>query len=341
MSYYQKYLKYKNKYIELKNNFSKGGNGFNILNGLDASILKIIEEFNDCTSFFNYPNKNFLKDIFSRNIDLLENITIEPDLISKFQNTKSKSCLVLNLENNDKLFCNLIYNKCFVYTFAKKFNNDPNLIINKTLLNVILLRVRYSSVYLQKDNQEQYITRLQDLGADGKYNSLWRKDKINGINIDIPNTIQLIDYAVYNNSGLNSVNIPNSVIIIGNSAFSNNNITQLIIPDSVFVIRDFAFSHNKISELKLSNTIGIIGERCFQENNITNLTLPDSLFFIGEGAFAHNNIEKLTIPKSVIIIGNNAFIENPITHVNIPSIFNDSRERIFGANFRKINFTEY
>jgi hypothetical protein len=339
MSYYQKYLKYKNKYIELKNNFSKGGNGFN---GLDGSILKIIQEFSDCTTFFNSPDKNFLKDIVSRNIDLLENITIEPDLISKFQNTKSKSCLLLKLENNnDNLFCNLIYNKCFVYTFAKKFNNDPNLIINKTLLNVILLRLRYSIVYLKKDDQEQYITRLQNLGADGKYNILKRQHKINGININIPNTIQLIDQAVYNRSGLYSVNIPNSVIIIGSSAFFDNYITQLIIPDSVFVISDFAFTQNKISELKLSNTIGIIGERGFQKNNITDLTLPASLFFIGEYAFYSNKIKKLTIPKSVIIIGDRAFCDNPITHVNIPSIFNDSRERIFGANFKKINFTEY
>ena len=75
MSYYEKYLKYKQKYIDLKNTLEGGTVG---LNDIPADTLFNTGQFIDCKELIKLAssNKQLFKDTIINKRDILYNIKI-------------------------------------------------------------------------------------------------------------------------------------------------------------------------------------------------------------------------------------------------------------------------
>jgi len=309
----EKYFRYKQKYIDLKNTL-EGGTAATI-NNISSDILFHTSQFMDCKELINLllTNKELFKNTIIDKGDILSNITVTKDLIERFKTTDCSLCSLdeLNLNPEQKKFCNLFYNKCFVYTFAKKFIDNPNIEINEHLLNTLWLR--------EEDNPE-FQQRLIQLGANS-YNIVVHSvdSRLQGNEIVIPVGTQVIAYYAYHRRNITSLSIPNSVVIIDKYVFAGNQLTDLVIPNSVVRIDTYAFAENQLTNLVIPNSVKKIGDLAFAYNSINNLTIGESVETIGDSAFAKNKIINLVIPNSVKNIGYRAFADNKIINLVIPN----------------------
>ena len=124
-----------------------------------------------------------------------------------------------------------------------------------------------------------------------------------------------IGQSVFYEMGLIGINLPSSLQVIQYGAFAENDILSVTIPANVEEIQNNAFSGNIIVELDFeeNSILREIGNYAFSGNKIESLTLPDNLSSIAYAAFANNNIsEALIIPDNVENIGYYAFANNQI-----------------------------
>lgn len=125
----------------------------------------------------------------------------------------------------------------------------------------------------------------------------------------------LTDYDV--SCGLD-VKIPESVQVIGENAFHRSGIKSVIIPDSVTQIKSSAFYGNDLEEVHLPNSVISIGERSFELNEkIKDIILPKNLKFLGRRSFADTSINAITIPESVEYVDAFVFADTPLSQVTI------------------------
>jgi len=152
--------------------------------------------------------------------------------------------------------------------------------------------------------------------------------KMNLINVTIPNSVLEIEDEAFASNQLTNIIIPNSVIKIGDEAFANNQLNSIIIPDSVTYLS--GFNNNQISSVVIPNSVTIIGNNAFSENAITNIIIPDNVIRIGYQAFFGNQLTDIFIPESVIDLGHASFDRNLIEC--------DYEFEIYG---REITLTQY
>lgn len=124
-------------------------------------------------------------------------------------------------------------------------------------------------------------------------------DRCGGLtNITIPNSVTVISFSAFANTGLTSVNIPASVTSIDVSAFESCGSLTSITVASGNTVYDSRDNCNAI--IKTNSKVLIIGCK--------NTIIPATVTEIGENAFNEcSGLTSITIPASVTTIGNYAF----------------------------------
>lgn len=105
------------------------------------------------------------------------------------------------------------------------------------------------------------------------------------------------------------INIPNSIEVIEGEAFKGVQVPKLIIPNSVIYIDWYAFSYNKkLENITLPDRINTIRAGTFFNcTNLNYIKLPENLKEIQYDAFNGTGFETFVIPNSVETCGDQAF----------------------------------
>jgi hypothetical protein len=149
----------------------------------------------------------------------------------------------------------------------------------------------------------------------------------NLLEIDLPNTLQWIDYDAFLGTGISNITIPESVSFVGPNAFENNvavtwhyrhgmeantfskNLSRVVVRDGITSIGARAFAGaESLTEVEVRGRIEHIGYRAFASNySFSGMAFPH-LRSIGERAFYRNtSMTNFHVPHSVTNIGANAF----------------------------------
>ena len=159
-------------------------------------------------------------------------------------------------------------------------------------------------------------------------------------NIEIPDTVTVINPYTFYSSRIQSVTIPKSVMAIGEGAFTYCTRNKLVINNSSLEITKGADSHGDIAHY--ANVVITEGkeeyikdgdfyfhiesnELAYYAGNDTSITLPSDFkgkkYSIGATAFQHNeNIKNVLIPNNVTSIGDYAFSYcTNLTSIEIPN----------------------
>ena len=117
---------------------------------------------------------------------------------------------------------------------------------------------------------------------------------------------------------LTSVEIPNSVETIEFRAFEENKLTSVTIPSSVTSIKPRAFWGNLLTSMTILDSVTTIGWQAFASNQLTTISLGKNVTSIDSQAFYQNQLTSVIIPNSVKAIGQNSFTKNPVREASIP-----------------------
>ena len=121
----------------------------------------------------------------------------------------------------------------------------------------------------------------------------------------------IVDFAFFDCTVLESIEIPGSVASIGNFAFcSCIRLTDITIPGSVTSIGDYAFFEcSSLTGITIPSSVTSIGNNVFRDcSSLTSITIPESVTSIGNYAFKYcSSLTDITIPGSVTSIGTYAF----------------------------------
>ncbi len=160
--------------------------------------------------------------------------------------------------------------------------------------------------------------------------------------ITLPNSITMIDFGAFQQSGLTSITIPDSVTSIGGYAFyACLSLTSVTISNSVTNILENAFMDCKaLTALTIPNSVINVGKAAFYRcQNLTSVSISDNLNTenVGEDAFedcgtpiynTHTffrfpksySEDEYTIPNGIKTIGRDAFRNNTnLTSISIPN----------------------
>ncbi len=131
------------------------------------------------------------------------------------------------------------------------------------------------------------------------------------LNIEIPESVIVIDEFCFESSGLKQIAIPNSVQVIGNRAFQNcKNLFSVQLPEGINEISLELFSGcTSLAEITIPSNVTKIGEKAFYRcQSLTDVYLPDGLSeFDGDD----NRIYKT--PAKIHITSNSALKDFAIT----------------------------
>ena len=137
-----------------------------------------------------------------------------------------------------------------------------------------------------------------------------KKDSVKKVVIEDGIT-NIVDFAFFDCTVLESIEIPGSVASIGNFAFcSCIRLTDITIPGSVTSIGDYAFLNcTGLTSINIPEGVTSIEDYAFQGcSSLTSITIPESVTSIGNYAFKYcSSLTDITIPGSVTSIGTYAF----------------------------------
>ncbi|MGN1201931.1 MAG: leucine-rich repeat protein, partial [Eubacterium sp.] len=143
-------------------------------------------------------------------------------------------------------------------------------------------------------------------------------------NIDIPASVNDIEYGAFAQSNLVSISVDadNKYYTSQGGAVFNADMTEIIaypahkddetaysIPDGIVSIAPYAFSNcYALQSISLPQSIETIGDYAFENMNMTDITIPDSVTSIGKYSFSFcYSLENITIPDSVSQINEYTF----------------------------------
>ena len=162
---------------------------------------------------------------------------------------------------------------------------------------------------------------MKEYGA-GSSPAAQKKDSVKKIVIEDGIT-NIVDFAFFDCTVLESIEIPGSVASIGNFAFcSCSRLTDITILGSVTSIGDYAFLNcTGLTSINIPEGVTSIEDYAFQGcSSLTSITIPESVTSIGNYAFKYcSSLTDITIPGSVTSIGYNAFQDcTSLTSITIP-----------------------
>lgn len=181
------------------------------------------------------------------------------------------------------------------------------------------------------------------------YGVLFNKDKTKLIlypaghersNYPIPDSVtEISEYAFNCSDDLFNVTIPDSVKIIGYASFQDSGIVMLDLPDSVTKIYDYAFDYcYNLSSITIPGAVTSIGNYAFRDcSSLTEINIPKSVTVIGDNAFENcENFTTVNYTGSVADwfeidfgIGNDFLSTYPLSGLEIN--FVDTHENYYGA----------
>eukprot|EP00035_Acanthoeca_spectabilis_P037551 m.45953 g.45953 ORF g.45953 m.45953 type:complete len:937 (+) comp8701_c0_seq1:353-3163(+) len=156
--------------------------------------------------------------------------------------------------------------------------------------------------------------------------------------IALPDTLQSIDNAAFDDVGLTSLRIPDSVTALGTAIlFRAASLTTVTIGNGVTLIPTSTFEQcgslasvvfpsgltsiaggvfegcSALGTASLPDTLASIGASAFERcSSLNGLDIPDSVTSIGVNAFAvASSLTTVSIPASAAAIGNDAFVDTP------------------------------
>ncbi len=165
------------------------------------------------------------------------------------------------------------------------------------------------------------------VGQTGNEAALELPNSING------NTYEIIRYAFYCRTQLESIKISTGVTKIGGGAFYFCGIKTLNIPSSVTSIGTMAFDEcHLLTDVYISDSVTEIGYSAFQRcYALESIRLPEGITELNESMFAGcKSLEYITLPKTLIKLSRAVFGECiMLKSVVIPSGVTEIGEAVF------------
>lgn len=120
---------------------------------------------------------------------------------------------------------------------------------------------------------------------------------------------KISNHAFKDCENIEAIIIPDSVNEIGSAAFEDSSVKRIFIPDSVTKIGNETFSQcNALSQLILPNSLKSIGKAILKgARNIEKVILPQGLSILPDSAFAYSSIVSLSLPEGLEKIEDSAF----------------------------------
>ena len=153
--------------------------------------------------------------------------------------------------------------------------------------------------------------------------------------INMPTSLQQIDYAAFSNTSITSIVIPKSVTTINNTVFYNcsellsvefeegstidrintsvfngcSKLTDVTLPNSIIYINQSAFNNCKsLKNINIPTKLKFIGQSAFYMcGSLTTLELPNTVTNIGDSAFSYMPMEEFVVPGSIKSLGTYVF----------------------------------
>lgn len=164
--------------------------------------------------------------------------------------------------------------------------------------------------------------------------------------ISIPVSVEIIGFAAFSGSGIESIHLPANLKTISTAAFSGcTNLKSVEFPDALAKIEHHAFEKSGLVRMELPDTVTTMGSDVFSEcpnlefvklprnleviemsmfkkcAKLQSVVFPENVKVIGRLAFMGcDELQNFTLPESVETIGLQAFIDcESLTEVTIPA----------------------
>ena len=121
--------------------------------------------------------------------------------------------------------------------------------------------------------------------------------------IEIPETFTMIDYGVFQNSGITSIELPDSITEIYDSAFQGcKELVSVVLPEKLSYL-----GYNSFLDCTKLESVTFTGNQLLEIQNevfknctsLKEIELPNGIASIGGGAFANSGLTSISIPASV------------------------------------------
>lgn len=164
--------------------------------------------------------------------------------------------------------------------------------------------------------------------------------------ISIPVSVEIIGFAAFSGSGIESIHLPANLKTISTAAFSGcTNLKSVEFPEALTKIESRAFEKSGLVRMELPDTVTTMGSDVFSEcpnlefvklprnleviemsmfkkcAKLQSVIFPENVKVIGRWAFMWcDELQNFTLPESVETIGLQAFIDcESLTEVTIPA----------------------
>lgn len=161
------------------------------------------------------------------------------------------------------------------------------------------------------------------IGIAYNYSAGFAKRELTGL--QLPSTIQFLEYSTFSNNLLTNVDFSSCPVLarIGSNAFFRNKLKTLDLSgcSSLTEIGERAYYSNEISEVDFPESVQIIGNNAFERNQLSGISLPSGLRSIGKSAFNTNELGEVDLSScsNLLAIESHAFSENnALSGINLP-----------------------
>ena len=129
--------------------------------------------------------------------------------------------------------------------------------------------------------------------------------------ISIPVSVEIIGFAAFSGSGIESIHLPANLKTISTAAFSGcTNLKSVEFPAGLTKIENMAFEKSGLIRMELPDTVTTMGSGVFSEcPNLEFVKLPRNLEVIETGMFEKcAKLQSVVFPENVKVIGRLAFM---------------------------------